>query len=326
MFAQKYFLMGLAFGITTSSLPTFAFLGEKKNCSMEVGVTGAYFKLAPDDRLYATSNMNVAANNFNSLLKAQPRARLAGGIDVTYGSDVKIHINYLEAKNRRRQSNSGIIGPSLIPPSWNDNNARGVSSHLDSRYCATTVSIRYPFSLSSFTLTPCLGVSYLSLGHNHAVGYQSMNGVPGINALVNLNSKFKGCGPNFGAIVEFSFMEYLSVFANLQYTPYIGTINGKYKANRSVAPVPPAVNYDVINRTRSTVISHTQTDVGIGWSKEMNKCYNLNLKLGYRIIKVTGGRETALLMNAAATSSINHQVSHSALHGPFLRLGMRFKL
>ncbi len=334
---QRNFAKSLALLLTLSSVPAYAglpFFG-KGDCTSELGVTAAYLRLAPDYRTYGTSNGNLGFNSMVALLKVQPLTRFGGGVDYTYGGAVKVNFNYFETHNRRGQSQGGVIGTSLLPPLWGDQTSNTVFSQLESQYRIMTLAAKYPFSLASFTLTPSLGVSHLFLRHNHVTGYFGLTnivaGATGASAGVDLNSKFKGYGPSFGAMLEYGFCDCLSIFANLQYTPYIGNTNGRYRATRSAtAPVVPATgvvgNYDYAYKTHSTVVTHTQADLGFGWSKEVDKCYNVNLRFGYRIVKIIGGRETSFLTNAGQAFAVNNSLSNSNLHGPFLRLGLKYKL
>lgn len=327
---QRNLVKSLAVVLTLSSASAHAFFGQKGDCTAELGVTAAYLRLAPDNRTYATHNGNFGFNSIVALLKVQPLTRFGGGLDYTYGGAVKVNFNYFETHNRRGQSNSGVIGTSLLPPLWGDQNSNSVFSQLESQYRTMTLAAKYPFSLASFTLTPSLGMSHLFLRHNHVTGYFGLGGTAA-SAGVDLNSKFKGYGPSFGAMVEYGFCECLSVFANLQYTPYIGNVNGRYRATRSETTADVTAgqrvgNYDYAYKTHSTVVTHTQADLGFGWSKEVDKCYNVNLRFGYRIVKIIGGRETSLLTNLGLNSSMNNSLSNSSLHGPFLRLGVKYKL
>lgn len=159
----------------------------------EIGITTGLFRLSPDNRTYATSQPNVIAGSATHLLKVDPKYKLGGGIDFVYGSTYKLKGTYFESRNNQARNHRGFIGTTLAPPVWGDINARAVNSNLHSRYSIATLSITDSFNLNYFTITPGLGISYLTLAHTHRTLYGNLGGGAAAGQ-IDLRSKFKGMG------------------------------------------------------------------------------------------------------------------------------------
>lgn len=338
MLKKKSLIKALAihFAITLmlSSNQAFAFIPffdeDTKPNTTEVGLTGGVFKLSPDLRSYGTQKTGAGILSDSYVLKNNPKYRLGGGIDIIYGSAYKINAIYFETENKKTKYDTGIIGTSLTPPAWHDINAANVSSTLNSRYRFATVSVSNPFTLNCFTLTPSVGLSYLYLKHNQSILYNNVtgDGAASPTDLINLNSKFQGFGPTFAANFGYEFCGGFSVLGALQYSPLIGDIKGSYNALRATNTglgANPNINVNLGYKTQSTLVGHTQSELGFGYNVPMNKCFSGNITFVYRFVKITGARETNLFTDDI-NPSLNNQITNTVLHGPLLRFALKYKM
>lgn len=329
MLKKQGYICALAVSLMMISTQSNAFLpflnentGEK---NLEIGLLGGYFRLSPDNRAYAIQQTSATPLSATKVLKVDPKYRFGGGVDVTYGGSYKIKANYFEIANTKRDSSNSVVGTTLTPPPWTDAFANGVSSNLNSRYKFATLAISSPFSISGFTFIPSLGLSYLYLRHNHNTNYSALGGT-GATGQINLNSKFNGIGPTFGAFFAYEFVECFSALTNIQFSPLVGDIKGNYSALRTVGVGGVNTNVNMAYKTKSTIVSQFQSELGFAYEKAVNKCVTGNLSLAYRFVKIVGARETNLFVDNVAAGNINNLISNSVLHGPFMRLSFRFKM
>lgn len=116
-----------------------------------------------------------------------------------------------------------------------------------------------------------------------------------------------------------------SALANFQYSPLLGEIKGKYTATRTAPLTAINTNMDVGFKTKSMIISHLQSELGVGYSMAFNKHTTGHFTLAYRFVKIIGARETNLYIDTLGSANSNNSLTNSVLHGLFLCMAFKYQ-